>query len=144
MSQIDIQFENVIPSKEQVEILFDLLKERQHRISCEATDYIKHEIFVKAHPYRSWYLIKFKDIYVGSFYVSKENTIGINVSQKFTRLTVSPILKFVKDNFEPFPSIPSVRSGRFAVNVPLSNTVLAEELEELGATIAQKTYFIPN
>ena len=144
MNQIKIEFEQVISSKEQIATLFDLLNKRLHKISCKATDYIKHESFVNAHPYRYWYLIKVRDSYVGSFYISKENTIGINVYEEYTRQVVLPIIKFVHNNCEPLPPIPSIRGGRFAINVPPKNIVLIEVLEEIGATIAQVTYFVPN
>lgn len=144
MNQAEVEFEQVIPSKEQIATLFDLLKKRLHKISSDATDSIDHESFVNAHPYRCWYLIKIRDTYVGSFYVSSENTIGINVFEENTRTVVLPIVKFLRSNYEPLPSIPSVRSGQFAINVPPTNTVLTEVLEEIGATLAQVTYLIPS
>jgi hypothetical protein len=144
MNQVIIEFEKVISTKVQTETLFDLLKERPHRISYVEIDYVKHQNFVNEHPYRSWYLIKIKDTYVGSFYVSKENMIGINVFEKYTRQAVFQIVRFIRDNYIPLPEIPSVRSGLFAINVPPLNILLAEVLENLNAELVQKTYLFPS
>ncbi len=144
MNQVEIEFENVTPTKDQINILFELLLERSHRISYEENNFNEHETFVKSHPYRSWFLIKISDNYVGSFYVSKENTIGINIADNYVRLAVAPIINFVESNFEPLSAIPSVRNGKFAVNVSPANKLLAKALEEIGANIAQITYFLPS
>ena len=144
MNQVEIEFENVTPSKDQIKTLFDLFKQRLHKISYEEISYKKHESFVRSHPYRSWLLIKIRDNYVGSFYISKENTIGINISDNYIQLALAPIINFVENNFEPLPGIPSVRSGRFAINIPPGNVLLAEELEAIGANLAQITYFLPS
>ena len=139
-----VEFEHVKPSEEQIEKLFDLLGGRLHRISYEENSYSEHEVFVKSHPYRDWFLIRVSENYVGSFYVSKENTIGINVSDEHTFLVVPSIINFVNKNFKPLPLIPSVRSDRFAINVPPSSTQLAKALDAIDAKIAQVTYFLPS
>ena len=138
-----VEFEQVEPTEEQIVTLFNLLETRLHRISYEETSYAEHENFVNSHPYRDWFLIRVGDNYVGSFYITRENTIGINVSEKYTRLVFVSILSFVEDNFKPLAAIPSVRSGKFTINVSPTNTLLAEVLEESGAQIAQTTYYIP-
>ena len=142
MNQVD--FESVIPSEEQIVRLFELLEQRLHRISCEEVDFSKHEYFVKSHPYRDWFLIRFNNSYIGSFYVSNENTIGINLSDEYTSIVVPCIIRFVKRNYKPLPAIPSVRSGNFAINVPPTNVYLASALEAADAKIAQITYFLPS
>ena len=138
-----VQFEKVMPSNEQIKVLFDLLEQRLHRISCKEISYREHQRFVKSHPYRDWFLIRVRSEYVGSFYVSKENTIGINVWDEHTPLAVPCIINFVKKNFKPLPAIPSVRNGNFAINVPQSSVHLARSLEAIGARVAQVTYFMP-
>ena len=144
MNRVEIEFEEVISSMEQINTLFYLLNERVHTISCKATDYIEHEKFVNAHPYRCWFLIKFKGSYVGSFYLSNENTIGINVSEECSYEAVLSIIEFVRNTYQPLPPIPSVRGEGFAINVPPTNTVLTETLEKIGAKVAQITYSMPN
>ena len=82
--------------------------------------------------------------YVGSLYVSNENTIGINLEDEFISLIVSQIINFVRENFKPLPPIPSVRSDKFAVNVPPSNIRLANALEAVDAKVAQIAYLLPS
>ena len=144
MKQVDVEFEKVLATNEQIDTLFDLLQIRAHKISAEPTNYGEHEKFVNSHPYICWYLVKCEDKYVGSFYISKENTIGINVTEKIIKRVIGKIIKFVQDNYEPLPPIPSVRSGRFSINVPSTNTILSDALEEIGCKVAQITYFAPN
>ena len=144
MNRVEIEFEEVISSMEQIKTLFHLLNKRIHTISCKATDYIDHEKFVNAHPYRCWFLIKFKGFYVGSFYLSNENTIGINVSEECSYEAVLSIIEFVRNTYQPLPPIPSVRGEKFAINVPPTNAVLTEALEKIGAKLAQITYSMPN
>ena len=130
MKRVEIEFEEVIPSKEQIKTLFNLLNKRIHTISCKATDYIEHEKFVNTHPYRCWFLIKFKSSYVGNFYLSNENTVGINVSDECAQEAILPIVEFVRKTYQPLPPIPSVRGEKFAINVPPTYTVLTETLEK--------------
>ena len=138
-----VEFEPVKPSEEQVRRLFELLGARLHKISCEETKYSDHERFVNSHPYRFWFLVKVRAAYVGSFYVSKDNTIGINVLDEHVSEVVSLIINFVKNHFKPLPAIPSVRSGQFSINVPPSNRCLVNALKAIDAEIAQITFFLP-
>lgn len=144
MSQLEIEFEKVTASPEQIDALFNVLCERLHRISHEDVSYNEHTGFVCSHPYRVWFLVKVKCEYIGSFYITKENSIGINVSERCVPLVVKPIIEFVMTNYKPLVAIPSVRNGSFAINVPQTNRVLAEYLKDIGAELAQVTYYLPN
>ena len=137
-------FEQILPTEAQIESLFELSAQRLHKISYKEVSYIEHKRFVESHPYRDWFLIRVGDNYVGSFYISKENTIGINLEDEYISLVVLQIINFVKENFKPLPPIPSIRSENFAVNVPPTNVRLAKALEEVDAKIAQISYYIPN
>ena len=46
MSQLEIQFEKVTASTEQIDLLFNLLSERVDRISHEDANYTEHKTFV--------------------------------------------------------------------------------------------------
>ena len=83
-----VEFEQVEPTDEQIVTLFDLLETRLHKISYQETSYSKHKDFVKSQPYRDWFLIRVSENYVGSFYVSKENTIGINVADELSLIHI--------------------------------------------------------
>ena len=144
MSQLEIEFEKVTASPEQIDELFNLLCERLHSISHENSNYHEHRGFVCSHPYRVWFLVKVKSKHIGTFYITKENTIGINVSDRCVPLVVKPIIEFVLTNYKPLVAIPSLRNGSFAINVPQANRVLAESLKDIGAELAQVTYYLPN
>lgn len=144
MSQLEIKFEKVTASPEQIDELFNLLCERLHRISHKDANYNEHADFVHSHPYRVWFLVKIECEYIGSFYITKDNTIGINVSERYVPLAVRPIIEFVVSSYKPLTAIPSVRNGSFAINVPQANRLLAESLKDIGAELAQMTYYLPN
>lgn len=138
-------FELVTPTEEQIAVLYKLLVSRVHKISCSTPPcYADHESFVRNNPYRCWYLIKYLRAYVGSFYITSENTIGINIRDSVTRQITPKILTFVRDEFDPLPSILSVRDEIFSVNVPSTNRVLSDCLELIGCNVRQITYSIPN
>jgi len=83
-----------------------------------------------------WFLVKINDEYVGIFCITKENTIGINASEGSKRLIVSSIIEFVKGDCQPLAAIPSIRSEIFAINLPQSNKLLAQALDDVGAELA--------
>ena len=144
MNAKDFIFEPVSTADEHILALYQLLENRKNTISHSGMPtYSTHDKFVKNHPYRSWYLVKNTELYIGSFYITTQNTIGINVFEENTRTVTPDILSFVCNNYKPLPPIPSVRGERFAINVPLGNTVLTEALEEIGAKILQVTHTIP-
>lgn len=143
MKQAKIEFEKIIATQAQIETLYLLFQQRSHKISADAIDYTEHTKFVISHPYREWYLIKVTGLYVGSFYISQENTVGLNIKEDCTHDVVKKVATFVRENYEPLPPILSVRGKDFAINVPPTNTVLAAILESLDARLIQKTYSLP-
>ena len=64
--------------------LYELLKEREphqnisHR---EMPSFEEHTRFVDSRPYREWYVIFNGNIVVGAIYLSKQNEIGIFISE---------------------------------------------------------------
>ena len=87
--------------------------------------------FVNSNPYRAWYLAMNNQKAVGTFYLSKENTIGINISEINYEQTVAAIINYVKNNYSPLPEIKSVRASIFTINVPPTNLSLIKILEKL-------------
>jgi len=140
----DFTFEKIIPTDEQIVVLFELLNNREHRISHNGgVTFESHKAFVCDNPYRAWYIVKRGECSLGSFYVTTENTIGINLKDYENENAVLEILLFVKRMYKPLDAIPSVRRGRFAVNVPPTNHSLSKILSNLGAELAQVTYYLP-
>jgi hypothetical protein len=140
---MNIKFEQLSNEEHQIKALYDLLSKRNHSISHQQMpSYAQHNEFVKNHPYRSWYLLKHSQIYIGSFYVTYQNTVGINILDDFISKSLSLIIQEVKAKFAPLPSIKSVRSDSFSVNVAPDNLNLIAELERCGCLIAQVNYLI--
>jgi hypothetical protein len=143
MSEADIKFEQIFSNSKQVDVLFRLLNERNHAIShTREVKFDEHKRFVETHPYRIWFLVKLNGEFIGSFYLTTENTLGINVAEKRINEVVSAIIDFVKINYEPLAAISSVRSGRFAISVPPSSKKLIECLNDMGSELAQLTYYL--
>ena len=142
MKTIEIKLVEIIPSDEQLLTLYNLLILREHFISHQIhPSFEEHKSFVNSQPYRVWYLI-FRDLHpIGTFYISNENTIGINVVKYQSVELLSTILKKVKE-YSPLPQIKSIRGGLFSINVPTSNQSLISSLKELGTEVAQITFLV--
>jgi hypothetical protein len=138
-----IEFKKVVPCEKQIIDLYNLLILRKHKISHEEKpSFYDHEIFVKSKPYRFWYLIYSGQDALGSFYVSNENTIGINIIKNESLELISSILDMVKKKHSPLPPIKSIRGSFFSVNVPPSNNFLINSLKKSGAELAQVTFIL--
>ena len=138
-----IEFERLCNNEHQIVALYDLLSKRNHRISHQRMpSYAEHYDFVINHPYRAWFLLKQYQEYIGSFYISDQNTIGINILDGFLSEVIPLIIFKVKSSFSPLPPIKSVRSGFFSVNVAPDNVNLIAGLERFGCKLAQVSYVI--
>lgn len=140
----EITFERVLPTEEQIVVLYSLLREREHVISHREVSVEEHRLFVSNHPYRAWFLVRYGGKFIGSFYVSNENTIGVNLGNVYDVNLVSSIFDYVKKNFHPLKAIPSVRASDFAINVSPNNQSFIDALEYLGCKVAQVTYYLPH
>ena len=121
-------------------ITFNILNNRKYNISnLNQIDFLDHEDFFQNHPYRNWYLIKFKSDYIGTLYLSKDNMIGINFI-KYKEIYLKKTINFVLSNHEPLPPIKSIRSDSFLINVHPENSKLSNFLVDNGAIHIQSTY----
>jgi hypothetical protein len=140
---MNVTFERVTGERGQVDVLYDLLKARTHGISHQALpDFSEHAAFVGDHPYRAWFLVRDDHGYIGSVYVTEQNTIGINVDERKIGGCIAAILDRIKSEYEPLPSIKSVRAGGFSVNVPPGSSELQSALIRCGCRIAQVSFFV--
>jgi hypothetical protein len=140
---LNFSFLEVLPTEDQISTLFHLLQQRNHVISHKnMPSFQEHSDFVKSHPYRAWYIVLKDHLPIGSFYISVENNIGINVVDSNTHQSVDAIIRFVKNNYSPLPPIKSVRSVAFVINVPFSNDKLIAALDKSGAKKVQITFTI--
>ena len=126
------------------QILFDLLEKRTVTISHNVQpSYTQHKDFVINNPYRVWFLVKQNEEFIGSVYILKNNTIGINMVGD-VKATLPIIINQLLDKYKPLRAIKSIRSGFFDINVSPNNIEYIKILEEMGAQLVQFTYTLPS
>ena len=127
-------------NQEHVDLLYNLLINRSFGISHrEKISFSAHKTFVKNNPYRKWYLI-FKDKeFIGSYYCTYQNTVGINLKDEDSNLYKQIITK-ITSTLKPLKEIPSIRNKRLTINVPINNKFLRKALIDKGMTEIQTTF----
>jgi len=135
-----LNFTPVTPTDDHIEILYDLLKNRDHSISHQSLPPFEgHANFVRNHPYREWFLIQNDDDFIGSVYITDQNTIGVpNLDNESKNL--KQVIDYILENYDPLPPLPSIRSARFVMNVPTGHTDLQKAVVDTGAKMIQTTY----
>ncbi len=125
-------FERILSTEEQIQILYDLLKIRNYVISHRSnTSFEKHREFVKNHPYLHWFLMRKETNYVGSVYLKKDNSIGLNLTE-YSKEILGVCIDFINKNFSPQESKPSMVPNYFYVNISYLNKQALSALQELG------------
>ena len=139
MCSQNVIFEKVVGNKKQIFILFQFLENREHNISnIKLPTYNSHIKFVKNHPYRAWFLIKSKEIYIGSIYVMDSNCISIFLIDY--SLCLSQIIEKICKKYKPLKEIKSVRPANFYINIATNNTKFESQMNKIGAIKIQSTY----
>ena len=139
---MSLKFEKIIPTQIQNDDLFFLLNKRKYSISHTITpSKNEHSEFVSAHPYRVWYLIYKNKSLIGSVYLHVDNSVGIDLIE-YDESEIFSVIKYIKDNHKPLPSIKSVRRDIFFINVPPENEHLAKILKELDKNEIQRSFQI--
>lgn len=137
---MDIYFEIVIPTPNQIKALYDELKVRKYTISHDRLPrYEDHESFVRSKPYRYWWIISYQGAVIGSCYLGNENSIGINI-RSFEPKLIEYIINYIIGRFEPLDPIPSIRPNEFFINIPVSNSEFIDTMEQLGYPQTQISY----
>ena len=140
LKNLNISFEKVIGTDEQIELLYSHLKNRNFGISHKLLPlYQDHITFVKNHPYRYWAFVLENNFPVGTVYLQTNNSIGLNLQQP-TRHLVSEALRHIRNNFEPEKEITSIIPSYFYLNVACANEELNKILLELDAIPLQMSY----
>ena len=124
--------ELITGTDKQNKILYSLLLKRTFKISHELMpDFDEHIKFVVENPYRGWFLLKSEDVYLGSFYIHKDNSLGINLIS-YEEEKVLWCLEFIKKEFEPLAPIKSVVPPFFYLNVSPENNEMISSLKREG------------
>ncbi|MDC3381475.1 hypothetical protein OAY28_04045 [Gammaproteobacteria bacterium] len=137
-----IALQRVQKKPAQIKSLYKLLNQRKYSISnSKKPSFSEHTRFVRAHPYRAWYLIEVNNTHIGSIYIQKDNSIGVNLPDENNAL-VPEILQKLLLRWKPLMPIPSVRPAGFYVNVPSANSTLQKEIQKMGGKHIQNTYTV--
>ena len=99
--------------------------------------------FVENNPYRFWKLIKIDNEILGSFYITFENSIGINLIKAEYNLYLE-IIKKILIEYKPLKETKSLRSKYFIFNTNPKNNLLIKALKKIGTEHIQNTYAIKN
>ena len=140
MVKNNIIFREVTNSKEEICILYELLKERSFNISHSSMpEFHDHENFVKNHPYKNWYIVFLEDKPIGTFNIKFDNSIGFNLIKQETFI-IKNILDFVKANFVPEPAVKSMTPNYFYCNISSKNIELRNIFEKLNFQFLQISF----
>ena len=101
----------------------------------------EHSEFVSAHPYRVWYLAYKNKNLIGSVYLHIDNSVGIDFIE-YCESEIYSVIKYIKDNHQPLPSIKSVRRDNFYINVASENEHLVKILKKLDKSEIQRSFLI--
>ncbi len=127
-------------NEEHIELLYKLLVNRKFNISHKKNvSFYDHKIFVKNNPYRKWFLIFKETEFIGSYYCTYQNTIGINLKYE-NSILYNHIISEITSTIKPLKEIPSLRNEKFTINVPINNEVLKKVLIEKGLHEIQTTF----
>ena len=134
----EVKFKKV--SLNDIDALYDLLRKRVFSISHDLMPSKEnHRKFVEEAPYKHWYLIYENEELCGSFYIKRDNSVGLNLVRQRT-LILEKTVCFIKSSFLPEKSIPSEIPSHFYLNVAHSNKRLSEMLIKLGYNPIQISY----
>lgn len=140
---MEIEFIAVDKQLAHAKLLYALLQNRQHSISHSSLpSFDEHYSFVLQHPYRAWFLVFEAGECKGHVYLQNDNSIGINISDEVIAESLSLIVAFIKQNFNPLPAIKSVRNGRFHLHVSPTNTALINAVNGQGYQKVQVSYLV--
>ncbi len=102
-------------------------------------DYQSHLDFVQNNNYRKWILIYKERNLFGSYYITFDNFIGINLISNNTN-DYKSLIEIILVSENPLPEIKSVRNSNFLINASPHNKSLINALEILKFKHIQTTY----
>ena len=137
----EVKLQNILPTPNQIALLYDLLKNRKFHISHNSMPTMEqHDSFVRSHPYRGWWLIydaQNEQNIVGSVYVSFDNSVGLDMDLDKIGFSAKYFTELLKNETNPLPSESSKRYGDFFYNVSPKNNDLITWLSNCGYFVSQ-------
>lgn len=135
-----LSFRKIETTENDIKILYQLLSERHYSISHKQMPKLQdHRSFVLNNPYREWYFVEVKKEIVGTFYLSVENHITINIGKDFYS-TIGDVITWIKAEFPPLPEVKSIRPKDYQMNIPIDDVEFMRILEGMGYHKIQSTY----
>jgi hypothetical protein len=136
-----MHLEKIVPTAEQIDILYIQLVNRVSSISHKEIPTLdEHREFVINNPYRAWFIIKDDGSAIGNIYVQLDNSLGLNCTDDITERKIGSILTMIMSELSPLEAVSSVRYGSYFLNVASSNLSLQKKLSNLGLMESQRTY----
>ena len=134
-----IEINNAI-NKSNLNFLYKLLKSREYCISHkELPSFEEHSNFIKNHPYHKWFIVVNLSNLIGSLYIHKDNSIGLDILKEY-EILIPNVLSFLEKRYKPLPYIKSVRSKNFFLNLSPQNKRVQDLLISSGYEISQVSY----
>ena len=84
-------------------------------------------------------LVLKKGIPIGTFYITFDNYIGINLIEATYKDYIN-VIKYILDSETPLEEIKSVRNKNFLINTNPENLVFKKAIKELNFVHLQNTY----
>lgn len=117
-------------------LLYRLLEERSAEVNIShrtMPSWRRHLAFIRARPYRAWYLIRVGETFVGAVYLSKQNEIGVFILRACQGRGYGP---------EAIRLVMARHRGvkRFLANINPRNRRSIELFTDLGFRHVQNTY----
>lgn len=124
--------------------LFKLYNSRPdyHKISAlNKITITKHKKFVKNHPYRFWFLIKLKNQYIGTLYLSYENNMGIYVGKSYEKV-IKILVKKTTSKIKPIKGKLSIMQSYYTFNISTKNKNYSKIFTSMNYKKIQETFLI--
>ena len=102
-------------------------------------NFYDHKNFVLNNKYRKWCLIYKNTNLIGSYYITFENFIGLNLSLCNVNDYIDLIKNILLKN-KPLPEIKSERNKYFSINITPNNHKFIDAIKLLNFKHIQNTY----
>jgi len=117
------------------DFLYIILEEREpnNNISHKKMPrFLHHKKFIQSNPYLYWYVIFFKNVKIGTVYLTSINEIGLHIKKEFKNVKIEKTI--LKKLFQKHPR------NRYLVNVNPKNKKMIEFLKYNQFKMLQHTY----
>lgn len=94
--------------------------------------FLQHIKFIASKPYSYWYVIYFKNLKIGTVYLTNIDEIGLHIKKEFGNLQIEKII--LNKLFQKHPR------SRYLVNINPKNKRMVQFLKNNGFKLLQHTY----